>query len=78
MSERSIHDDYRSEITTRFAASRIYNQLRALCASDPAGNEIMAVVNDAAYYAYQRTKIVVIAMREYTLHDGDHLFRVLN
>lgn len=39
---------------------------------------MQALVDDAVSYAFQRTKTIVKHMGEYTLHDGDHLFRVLN
>ncbi|GBF73852.1 metal-dependent phosphohydrolase [Paenibacillus sp. 598K] len=38
----------------------------------------MALVDDISFYAYQRTKTIIRHMGEFTLHDGEHLFRVLN
>lgn len=37
----------------------------------------MSLVDDAVYDCVQRTKLVVRHLKEYTLHDDDHLFRVL-
>ncbi len=37
----------------------------------------MAAVDSIVESAHQRTKLITRNMREYTLHDADHLFRVL-
>jgi hypothetical protein len=37
----------------------------------------MALVDNATNDAYQRAKSVLAHMGEFTLHDGEHLFRVL-
>lgn len=70
-------DDWRAETQARLALSRIYSELQKKCSSDPAGNQVLTLVDDATYYAFQRTKTILLHMGEFTLHDGDHLFRVL-
>ncbi len=68
-------DDYKDEILPRLKKSEIYNTLLLKCKeSDP---EVIALVQNAFGYAYQRTKTIIKHMGEFTLHDGDHLFRVL-
>jgi hypothetical protein len=71
-------DDWKAEIKTRLPKSKLYSFLQEKCKNDPAGTQVLALVDDATYYAYQRTKTIVRHMGEYTLHDGDHLFRVLS
>lgn len=72
------YDDWRAETQGRLLKSRIYLALKSRCQSDPAGLAVLTVVDDATFYAFQRTKIIVRNMGEFTLHDGDHLFRVLS
>ena len=68
-------DDYKGEILPRFKRSEIYNTLLHKCKdTDP---EVIALVQNAFGYAYQRTKTIIKHMGEFTLHDGEHLFRVL-
>lgn len=74
----SQHDDWRAETKTRLEKSDIYNSLILKCTTDPSGHQTLKLVDDATFYAFQRTKTILINMGEFTLHDGDHLFRVLN
>mgnify|MGYP003625923127 CR=1 FL=1 len=71
------HDDWREETHSRLAKSAIYLELQKKCKVDSAGNQVLELVDDATFYAYQKTKAILIHMGEFTLHDGDHLFRVL-
>ena len=57
--------------------SAIYRSLKGKCENDPAGNHVLSLVDDATFFAYQKTKTILKHMGEFTLHDGDHLFRVL-
>jgi len=68
--------EWRDEVLPRLASDEIYQRLVEIC-PPPAGNRVLADVDGAVYYAYHRTKLVVRHMQEYTLHDGEHLFRVL-
>jgi molecular chaperone HtpG len=70
-------DDWRNETQLALQASELYRTLKRKCESDKAGTQVMALIDDATHYAYQRTKTIVRHMGEFTLHDGDHLFRVL-
>lgn len=70
-------DDWRQETQLGLESSELYKVLKAKCASDPAGSHVISLVDEAVYYAYQRTKTIMLHMGEYILHDGDHLFRVL-
>ncbi len=71
------HDDWHAETQTRLVKSIIYITLKKQCEKDAAGSQVLKLVDDATTYAYQRTKTIIRHMGEFTLHDGDHLFRVL-
>lgn len=71
------HDDWREETQSRLAKSAIYLELQKKCGNAATGNQVLKLVDDATFYAYQRTKAILIHMGEFTLHDGEHLFRVL-
>src|SRR5258706_8457397 len=74
-----MNDDWKVETQALLAKSAIYSKLKEKCANDEAaGAQAIALVNEAVEYAYQRTKSILRHMNEFTLHDGDHLFRVLH
>lgn len=75
--EKDLFDDWRTETQTGLKTSKLFLQLEAKCKSDISGSHILALIDDAVFYAYQKTKTIIGHMGEYTLHDGDHLFRVL-
>jgi hypothetical protein len=72
-----VYDDWRAETQTRLRRSALYQALKAKCEGDPAGAQVLTLVDDATFFAFQKTKTILIHMGEFTLHDGDHLFRVL-
>lgn len=72
-----LNDDWRSVTNNQLQQSSVYHKFLEKCEEDTAGASFRAQVEDAVYYAFQRTKLIAGVMREYTLHDGDHLFRVL-
>ncbi len=72
-----IYDDWHAETQTRLAKSNIFATLKGKCDNDPAGSQALTLIDDATSYAFQRTKTILKHMGEFTLHDGDHLFRVL-
>ncbi|WP_274649030.1 ATP-binding protein [Paenibacillus humicola] len=71
-----VADSWRSEVTDKLNNSVFYDVLKRR--SDVAVNALVSIIDSACYYAYQRTKIIIRYMEQYTLHDGDHLFNVLN
>ncbi|RLA49634.1 MAG: metal-dependent phosphohydrolase [Gammaproteobacteria bacterium] len=71
------YDDWKAETQERLPKSAIYCSLKVKCENDPAGNHVLALVDDAVFFAYQKTKTILMHMGEFTIHDGDHLFRVL-
>ena len=71
------YDDWKAETLDRLPKSAIYRTLEKKCGSDPAGSQVLSLVKDATFFAYQKTKTILMHMGEFTLHDGDHLFRVL-
>jgi len=71
------YDDWKAETQERLPKSAIYRTLRDKCDDDPAGSQVLSLVDDATFFAYQKTKTILMHMGEFTLHDGDHLFRVL-
>ena len=72
-----MQDDWRVETQVRLKKSAIFLALTEKCKDDPSGSQVLKLIDEATYYAYQRTKTILINMGEFTLHDGDHLFRVL-
>lgn len=69
-------DDYKDEYLLRLQKNLIYQTLKANCSDKD--TEVIALVDSMVSYAFQRTKTIIKHMGEFTLHDGDHLFRVLN
>ncbi|WP_198419443.1 HD domain-containing protein [Geomonas terrae] len=72
-------DDWKAETQLRLESSLIYKTLKQKCEKDVViGSPVLSLVNEAVHWAYQRTKTIIKHMGEFTLHDGDHLFRVYN
>src|SRR5690606_18023612 len=69
-------DDYKDEYLLRLQKNLLYNLLKEKCKEKD--SEVIGLVDQAISYAFQRTKTILRHMGEFTLHDGDHLFRVLN
>lgn len=69
-------DDYKEEILERLNKSAIYQTLIEKC--EKKDSEVIALVDNVVQYSYSRAKTILKHMGEFTLHDGEHLFRVLN
>lgn len=69
-------DDHKNEFLLRLQKSSLYITLKKKCFDKDA--EVIALVEKMTSYAFQRTKTILRHMGEFTLHDGDHLFRVLH
>jgi len=69
-------DDYKDEYLPRLEKSLLYATLKER--TKEKDSEVVTLVNAAVADSFQRTKTILRHMGEYTLHDGDHLFRVLN
>lgn len=72
------YDDRRAATQTQLSQSQIYQQLLSQAQCDSTAGEARALVDEAVEWAHQRTKSIIRHMGEYTLHDSDHLFRVLH
>ena len=72
-----VKDDWRAETQDRIGKSHLYKTIKEKCETDSAGSQVLALIDEATFYAFQRTKTILKHMGEFTLHDGDHLFRVL-
>jgi len=70
-----MKDIHKDEILPRLEKSKVYNTLKTKCQDKD--NEVIALIDESVYYAHQRTKTIIKYMGEFTLHDSDHLFRVL-
>lgn len=68
-------DDYKDEYLPNLQRSTLYQSLLAKCGDKD--QEVIISVHKAVSFAQQRTKTILTHMGEYTLHDEDHLFRVL-
>lgn len=71
-----MKDDYKDEFKLRLNKSLIYQNLVEQCHQKD--SKVITLVDEAVSYSFQRTKTIIKYMKEYTLHDGDHLFRVLH
>ncbi len=71
--------DWKTEIETRLEKSQIYTTLESqLTATSKAiKSQQLNLIFECVDYAYQKSKLILKYMPEYTLHDGEHLFRVL-
>lgn len=69
-------DDHKDEFLLRLQKSFIYSTLETKCGNTDA--EVVTLVHSAVSYSIQRTKSIIRHMGEFTLHDSEHLFRVLN
>jgi len=72
----TVADDWKDEYLPRLQKSLIYATLETKCGT--LDTEVVTLVHSAVSYSIQRTKSIIKHMGEFTLHDGDHLFRVLN
>lgn len=73
-----MDDNWREETKSRLSKSALYETLRGKCDADNAGSQVLALVDDASFYSYHRLKTVIKNMGEYTLHDAEHIFQILN
>src|SRR5690242_16868189 len=71
------YDDWHAETQERLKKSLLFKALKIKCKKDPSGQQVLALIDEATFYAFQKTKTILKHMGEFTLHDGDHLFRVL-
>lgn len=72
-------DDWKAETQHALARNGLFQALKEKCQhDDSAGQQVLVLIDEATCYAYQRTKTIIRHMGEFTLHDGDHLFRVLS
>ena len=69
-------DDYKEEFLPRLKKSALYLALENKCSEKD--SDVITLVQNTTSYAFQRTKTIIRHMGEFTLHDGDHLFRVLH
>lgn len=73
-----MSDDYNDEILPRLRKNNLYELFNEKCANDGDGKKMQAILIDGVKYCYYKTKAIIIHMPEYTLHDSEHLFRVLH
>ncbi|HEY4261153.1 MAG TPA: hypothetical protein VGM98_13395, partial [Schlesneria sp.] len=74
----TTQDDWRADTQSRLEKNSLYIRLKQLSETDSAASATVSLVQEAAHYACNRTKTIVRHMGEFTLHDADHLFRVLH
>lgn len=68
-----------TEIENHLIKSKIYQVFRekAIEEGDAIEAQITSIVLEGVSDAYEKSKLIIKYMPEYTLHDGAHLFRVL-
>jgi hypothetical protein len=71
--------DWKAEIELRLAKSNIYKILEEKLEAEGKviKSQQLSLIFESVDYAYQKSKLILKYMPEYTLHDGEHLFRVL-
>ena len=70
------NDDWKDDYLPQLQKSLIYKTLSTRCQeNDP---EVISTIHKAVHFACNRSKTVIMNMKEYTLHDSTHLFRVLH
>ncbi|WP_158560684.1 ATP-binding protein [Paenibacillus contaminans] len=67
----------RDSFSLALSESKFYNRLSEISSKNHAVTQLLSLVEESCLDAYQRTKSIIKYMKEYTLHDGDHLFNVL-
>ncbi len=55
----------------------LYKELSNRCKEDLSLHPILTLIQNVGEYAIAISKSIIINMREYTLHDDDHLFSML-
>ena len=69
-------DDWKDEYLPRLEKSLIYKTLKSKC--ETKDSDVITLIHNAVSYSVQRSKTILLHMGEFTLHDEDHLFRVLS
>jgi molecular chaperone HtpG len=70
-----MSDDYKEEYLLRLSQSFLFQTLKSKCIEKD--SEVIALIEEIVNYSVQRTKTIIRHMGEFTLHDSEHLFRVL-
>ena len=70
-------DDWKDEILPRLERSLLFVSFQEECTTNPANASIFSLAQEMVEYAHHRSKTVIKSMPEFTLHDSEHLFRVL-
>lgn len=67
------------EVADRLAKSKIYQQLMnaLILEGDTVKAQVSNIVFEGVRDSYAKSKLIIKYMPEYTLHDSEHLFRVL-
>lgn len=68
-------DDYKEEYLARLTKSILFETLKTKC--NEKDSEVITLIESIVSKLVQRTKTIIKHMGEFTLHDSDHLFRVL-
>lgn len=68
-------DDYKDEFLLRLSQSFLYKTLKEKCIDKD--TDVITLVEQIVDYSVKRTKTIIRHMGEFTLHDSEHLFRVL-
>lgn len=63
------------DLVLKLSSNKLYIQLQKNC--DKEDKEILSLIEKAVTYSCKRIKTIIRHMGQYTLHDEDHLFRVL-
>ena len=74
-----MSDIYKENILSRLASRAIYQKLlEKISSNNGIDGEVKDTIHKAVEFAYNRAKLIIKYMPEYTLHDEEHLFKVLH
>jgi len=71
--------EWLSEIEPRLLRSKLYQTVKEKIKieGDAVDGQVTSLLIEGVKKAYEKSKLILKYMPEYTLHDGEHLFRVL-
>lgn len=66
-----------SALQLKLEKNVLYKELRNRCESDPSLHPVLTLIQNVGEYSVSISKSIIMNMREYTLHDDNHIFNML-
>lgn len=64
-------------VQVKLAKNALYKELNQRCLNDASIHPVLALIQDVGNYSISISKSIIMNMREYTLHDENHIFNML-